>query len=244
MTRHLSIIGLMVCAGAASAQFSITNNTQPITPINIEEPRINEYNIDDGVGEDSVGLTGGGNIAFLNQFNVVAGQNVLTQIRIAWGQMTAGTVNMPVFVGAWAVTGSGATARPGALLGGGNFNAAGTTAAPPYSAFTAYNITDINLGATGTAFFIGVICNATVNGDFPVAEDMTAPNLALRSYAGFGAAALNQNDLGNVANTWGAIESFSPALAGNWLIRGDAVPTPGAVALFGLAGLAGARRRR
>lgn len=241
MTRHLSIIGLAVCAGAASAQFSITNNTQNINPVGIEEPRINEYNIDDGVGEDSVGLTTGGNIAFLNQFNVAAGQNVLTQIRIGFGQM-AGNLNAPIFVGAWAVTGAGATARPGALLGGGTFAAAGTANPPPYSTFTAYDIADINLGAAGTSFFIGFIMNGTVAGDFPGAIDQTAPNLTNRSYAGFGTAALNQNDLGNVANTWGTIEGFG--LPGNWLIRGDAIPTPGAAALLGLAGLAGARRRR
>ena len=43
------------------------------------------YMIDDGMAEDSVGLTAGGSLVALNEFPVTGGNNVITSISIAWG---------------------------------------------------------------------------------------------------------------------------------------------------------------
>jgi uncharacterized protein (TIGR03382 family) len=203
--------------------------------------RINEYQIDDGSGENSVGLTAGGNSAFLNLYNVAANQQTLTQIRIGFGSPAA-LNGASIFVGAWAVSGTGATARPGALLGGGNFTISGAQAAAPFTNLAVFNIADINLGSVGTPFFIGFLM-AQQASQFPAAFDQTAP-LPNRSYVGISTTAWDPANAGAVANTWGSIESLAPTLLGNWMIRGDAVPAPGAAAVLGLAGLAGLRRRR
>src|SRR5262245_30140586 len=43
------------------------------------------YVIDDGTAEDSVGLTAGGSFVAVNSFPVIAGNNVITSISVAWG---------------------------------------------------------------------------------------------------------------------------------------------------------------
>ena len=43
------------------------------------------YSIDDGTAEDSIGLTGGGDIISLNSFAVVPGTESIDSVDIAWG---------------------------------------------------------------------------------------------------------------------------------------------------------------
>jgi hypothetical protein len=43
------------------------------------------YQIDDGVSEDSIGLTAGGDIICLNEFTVIPGSETISSINIAWG---------------------------------------------------------------------------------------------------------------------------------------------------------------
>lgn len=238
MTRHLSIVALLCCAGAASAaDLSSFRPSNPTTGAGVI--RANEYQLDPGSFDNSVGLTSGGNIVFLNRFTVTAGANVLNSASIAFGTPTS--INgASIIVGAWSVTGTGGI---GALLGSttGTIQNASANVPVANAIFNTYNLGAINLGAAGTDFFLGFIVNGQVAGTFPGAINQTGftPN---RSYAGFGAAPLTAAGLAAGATTFGTIDSFG--LGGNWLIRGNAVPTPGAAALFGLAGLAGLRRRR
>jgi MYXO-CTERM domain-containing protein len=75
---------------------------------------------------------------------------------------------------------------------------------------------------------------------FPAGWDTTAP-VANRSFAGFNSS-VDINDLSAIpAGSRGAIEEFG--LPGNWTITANGVPAPGAIALLGVAGLIGRRRR-
>lgn len=238
MTR-LSVLALLCCAGANAAVFSSATPGNP-GPASLN-PRVNEYRIDDGTAENSIGLTAGGNIVFLNRFTANA-NNVLNSVSIGFGTPVA-LNGQSIIVGAWAV---GAGSVPGALLGSVNGVIANASAAVPINNITVntYNLGAINLTA-GQDFFIGFIMNGQLAGQFPGAIDQTAP-LANRSYIGLGAAALNPNSLAaGVGANFGAIEVLGgAALAGNWVIRGNAVPAPGAAAVLGLVGVAGLRRRR
>lgn len=237
MTRHLSVLGLFVCAGAASAQLSSHGFATGGAAIPGD---INEYTLDDGTGENAIGLTAGGNVAYLNRFNVSGGNSVVTNIRIAFGTPLA-LNGAAIFVGVWADAGGG---TPGAFLSGMNGVVANASAAAPLSnVFNSFDITDVNVGANGTSFLVGFFINGHLAGHFPGGIDQTLPHGG-RSFIGFGAAALNQNTLGAGLTTYGEIGSFGATLAGDWMIRADAIPAPGAAAVLGLAGLVGLRRRR
>ncbi len=240
MTR-LSVLALLCCAGANAAVFSSATPGNP-GPASLD-PRVNEYRIDDGTAENSVGLTSGGNIVFLNRFTANS-NSVLNSVSIGFGTPVA-LNGQSIIVGAWAV---GAGSTPGARLGSVNGVVANASAGVPINNITlnTYNLGGINL-TVGQDFYIGFIMNGQAAGQFPGAIDQTAP-LANRSYVGLGASALDPNNLAaGLGANFGAIEVLGgPALAGNWVIRGNAVPVPapGAAAVFGLVGVAGLRRRR
>ncbi|MBA3650094.1 MAG: hypothetical protein H0W66_01095 [Chthoniobacterales bacterium] len=182
------------------------------------------YMIDDGTAEDAVGLTLGGDIISLNEFDVIPGSETITTISIAWGT--------PVFPDPsldglsytailWSDdSGTGNPANGTTVLA----TAPGVVSAQGTDTFLVSDIPDTVV--TTAKFYVGFIITHS-GGQFPAAFDETAPTFSNRSYVAGGASGdinnLNNNDL-PVA----PIESFG--LVGNWLVRADSngnpTPTP------------------
>ena len=77
--------GLMVGTAAVAANFTSTLPSAPGSGGGSGGIANNEYAIDDGASENSVGLTAGGQLAWLNQFNVSGNLRLITGINITWG---------------------------------------------------------------------------------------------------------------------------------------------------------------
>ncbi len=207
------------------------------------------YQLDDGTAENSIGLnsTATWDSVWLQTYSLTGGDTVIDQISIGYG-----------FAGA---TG-------GQNLNGRNVTIllySDATGADPWDATLVWslNTTIANFNtsvlntyavpnvAVGTNFVVGFQFTQTqAFAAFPAGIDQTDPDLPLRSYAGFTSPATSAINPSNLAGTIpasnrGAIEQFGATLAGNWMIRARGnIPTPGAAALLGVAGLAGLRRRR
>jgi hypothetical protein len=193
--------------------------------------RANEYMLDDGVAENSVGLTGGGDITWGNRFTSMAGFETITAISVAFG--TGATLNgQSITVGVWSDPNGDGNPSDAVLLSSAPGVISGAAASPPAAnVFVTYNVPNVTIPA-GQNFFLGVMMTSA-SGEFPAAIDQTTPQG--RSWVAFGGGQ-------GWAGTIGEIGSFG--LPGNWLIRGDAIPAPSSLALLGLGGLVAARRRR
>jgi MYXO-CTERM domain-containing protein len=202
------------------------------------------YSIDDGTAENSIGIAAGHSGVWLNTFSLTGGDTVIDQISIAYGTPVAAT---PGAINGQAVTillysdPTGGDPTDGTLVWSLNTTIAGADT----NSFQNYAVPNI---AVGTNYAVGFLFNTAVAA-FPAATDQTAPIFSGRSYAGFVqpfSPGINPANLAAIpAGQRGFIEALAPSLAGNWLIRANgAVPTPGAVSVLGLAGLAGLRRRR
>ncbi len=165
------------------------------------------YMIDDGMAEDSVGLTAGGSLVALNEFPVSGGNNVITSISIAWGTPAfpdPSLNGLPYTAVLWSdPNGDGSPTdavvlamAPGVISQEGT-NTFLTTVIPPTMVTTAN-------------FFVGFLISHAA-GQFPAALDESAP-IPNRSWVD---ATANINDLS------GAITIESAGLPGNWLIRAD-----------------------
>jgi uncharacterized protein (TIGR03382 family) len=204
--------------------------------------RVTNYSWDDGTAENSVGLTNGGVIAGINFFAVSGGDNVITSVDVAWGTplfaglngIVAGT---PFNYHVWANVGAGTDPTGGnsVLL----FSGSSTINAANIDNNTFQSLAVPSVLISGASFFVGVDV-AHAAGSFPLAVDQTAPTFGGASWAG-GGAAFNPNAVG--FGTGGALDLSTLGL-GNWMIRANAVPTPGSLALLGLGGLIVGRRRR
>lgn len=203
------------------------------------------YIIDDGISENSVGLTATTtwDSVWLNTFSLTGGDNAISSVSIQYG-----------FTGA--TTGQNLNGRSATVLiytdptGGTPWDATLVYSAPITIAnfntntFNTYAVPNVPVG---TNFVVGFQFTQTqAFAAFPAGFDQTAPTLAGRSFAGFLSpvgAGINPANLNAIptANR-NAIEAFG--LVGNWTIRAEGVPTPGAAGLLAVAGLAGLRRRR
>jgi MYXO-CTERM domain-containing protein len=203
------------------------------------------YAIDDGTAEDSIGIGASHSGVWLNTFTLTGGDTVINQISIAFGtpNFAAPQLNgQPITILLYSDA-TGGDLADATLV----YSAASTMSAVGTNTFINFAVPNI---AVGTNFAAGFLYNEpAAAGSFPMAWDSSAPTLAGRSWAGFvtpSAPGINPANLGAIpAGQRGFIEALAPTLAGNWLIRANgAVPTPGAVSVLGLAGLAGLRRRR
>lgn len=184
------------------------------------------YQLDDGTSENSIGLTDGGTFNWGNMFEVDAmGGPIVESIEFGFGAGVAG------LTGTWFVyTDDDADPTTGLIeLASGSHTVVNDD-------FTANGVTDlISVGSLDVSSANNLFVAFEITheaGTFPAAID-EGPSAA-SSWLTVGDASAWPNG--------GIIDDFG--LPGNWIIRANAIPGPGVLAVFGLAGLAGTRRRR
>jgi MYXO-CTERM domain-containing protein len=193
------------------------------------------YSIGDGVADSAVGVNDPATslqAVYLNTFSLTGSDTAINQISIAFGISSLTNLVGQSFTAVIYSDANGGTPWDGTLV----WSSAGTIS----SVATFIDIAVPDVAVAGN-FAVGFLFTSPAGGSFfPAGWDTTAP-VSNRSYAAFGAT-VDINNLSSVpAGQFGTIESFG--LPGNWTITANGVPAPGAVALLGIAGLVGRRRR-
>jgi hypothetical protein len=199
------------------------------------------YAIDNGGGGTSVALgvsysNATNQAVFLNTFSLAGGDTAINQISISFGLPGLSELLRLGFTAQIYSDANGGTPWGGTIVwsGSGTITSLSDT------------LVDVAVPDTGVAssFAVGFLFTALSNGlYYPAAVDLSAP-LAGRSYVAFTGpdGTLDLNNLGAAPNI-GAVEPFPGGFNGNFMIRANGIPAPGAFALLGLAGLARRRRR-
>lgn len=195
------------------------------------------YSIGDGVAESSIGVnfaSGPSQAVYLNTFSLGGGDTAINRVSIAFS--IPGQTNLlgQGFTAVLYSDANGGTPWDGTLV----WSSSGTIT----SLATFIDIAVPNVNVAGN-FAVGFLFSAPPNASlFPAGFDTTAP-VADRSYVGYTTGTINLNNLSGSlpAGQFGTIESFG--FGGNWTITANGIPAPGALALLGVAGLVGRRRR-
>ena len=198
------------------------------------------YQVDDGTGDVVLGVSGGGDLLWLNGFTVVPGAENITSIQVAFGhaKFPAGSSFMALlYQGA---DGSGNPNNGVTLLS----SAGGVVAAIPNDTFQTVDIAD---SIVSGKFFAGILVTHEAN-QFPAYFDTS-------SSAGVSWVAVGLAGTINPASPSGFnnMTVYGPAFAGNFMLRAEgeslngAVPEPLTILALGAGvGSLGAyiRRRR
>jgi hypothetical protein len=175
--------------------------------------------VDDGGQEDCIGLTGGGQIFWLNRFTPVEYPVGLTSIQTMWDTAVIGC-GVPI----------GATFDLATYRDSDNnpANGAVNVSSHPNQTVTVLNsfqttvIPVANFAAGPGDILVGVVSRAGMSGanQFPAAIDQTATQV--RSWIGFGGTPPTPPPV--PFGTFGTIDSFG--LPGNWMVRAAGTVTP------------------
>ena len=166
----------------------------------------NAYQHDDGGQDNGIGLTDGGDVLWLNQFNVIPGLETINSISVTWwSQLAAGT---PTTVLLYDDPNNDGDPSDAVLI-----TTANTPAVP--GGTTVVDIPDTIAGAAGDSFFVAASITHLA-GEFPAGIDDTSS--AGRSWiVGGGPGTLDANNLPNNALPPTTVDDVG--LPGNWLIR-------------------------
>src|SRR5215467_7197000 len=189
------------------------------------------YMLDDGSAEDGVGFGNGAQnfeSLWMNQFDVIAGQTLITTVSVAWGTPffpDPSNNGTPVTIAIWSDPNGDGDPHDALLLG----SVAGTIQMEGTDTFIDYTFNPPVDVSAFTSFFVGDLTPMN-NGPehFYQGLDETPPS-QMRSWiaANGDGSPVDINVVGN-NDTIGTIDSFG--LPGNWLIRADtggaASPTP------------------
>lgn len=203
----------------------------------------------DGVTENSVGLTEGGNLAWIQAFQVSGGYNIITAIRTAFGTPRfpgfAGVLpGTPFNVHVWTLT-----SPTGDLTVGSTHLGAwgGTVAAGSIDTDVLQFVeVDATVGMNGSWFAIGVDISH-ISG-FPAPWDESDPISGNAWVAASGTA--GGFDPNNLAGGIGLFRMADVVGHGDWLLEAEAgagpIPEPATIVVIGLglAALAARRRRK
>jgi hypothetical protein len=166
------------------------------------------YQIDDGSSENEIGLTNGGDFAWLNRFTVVEGAEIVREVRFAWGEGLPEGAFITVYV--WSDPNqdgnpSDARVERSELV---------KIVSPGTDAFQAIDIADTYVGAAGTTYFVGALINAGI----AIAPLDQSGSSAQRSWIAVADidGSVDPNALGE-SGLFGLVDSFN--FPGNWLVR-------------------------
>jgi hypothetical protein len=221
----LIAIGTLAIVGSAAA---IDLSSISCPPGGTAGPRTDEYMIDDGTGENSIGLTAGGTIIWLNQFQVMAGAEDISAIGVAWGQVGAGRASTLLIFSDPNNDGDPSDVNVGDLL----FSLPVTSEGTNTDTFYSYPVPSVNVGVDGDFFFVGV-CGSQNAGEYPARIDQTFP--LGQSWVG-GDGAISGFDCTNPnTGSLGVLFRIDDAgLPGNWMVRASAgLPSPTQNATWG-----------
>jgi hypothetical protein len=213
-TLLLIAIATLAIAGSSSAA-DLSSIACP--PGNVPDPRTDEYMLDDGTGENSIGLTAGGTIMWYNQFQVIAGAEDINSVGVAWGQVAAGRAAEIQIFDDPNNDGNCQDITAADLL----WSSATTSEGSNTDAFFAYPAPDVNVGAAGDFFFVGVCCSQ-FSGEYPARIDQTFS--WGQSWVG-GDGAQNADCSNPNAGSLGLLNIIDNyGLPGNWMVRASAGP--------------------
>ncbi|MFI5385387.1 MAG: PEP-CTERM sorting domain-containing protein [Fimbriimonadales bacterium] len=226
--KAVAPLALLVLAGAAQAQL---------------------YSWDSGVSQNSVGLTAGGDIAWLEQFSVVGAFSQINSISTCFGTplfpgSNGVTVGETFKVFVWSGTPTGTGVDVPTLLSSSN----GTVAAGSIDTDVMQTV-NISATITGTSnFFIGAVVAGTAGG-FPAPLQQTDPGgFPIQPYSWVaGNTTPGGFDPNNLTGGIGLSTNSSVGFPGNWLIRANASAVPEPFTLTGMAlalGSLALRRRK
>jgi len=206
----------------ASAQFSTRNPVSNYKPrVSVTMPggsysAINNYLLDDGTSENSLGLTAGGEIVAIQKYTAVGGTDTITSVSAAWGtalfpggNVTAGAA-VKVFV--WSDPNQDGNPVDGVIITQG----AGVVTNVDNDLFDVY---PVPAGVVNGIFFVGASVNQ-IAGEFPSSMDQTVP-------AGAGFAYVTGNGTAGsytgapVTGTIGLFDMVAAGFACNWMLRAE-----------------------
>jgi hypothetical protein len=170
------------------------------------------YALDDGTGESNIGLGGGGDFVWLNQFTVAPSMDELVGVDVVWG--TSFPVGLPATVLVYGDPNGDGAPDDAVLLA----TQPTESVANGDDSFIAVDIPVTVVGGVGANFFVGVFVEQP-DGGFPARRD-TSASLQRSWIAASNAGPLDLEDLAGTATSYGLIDSFG--LPGNWLIRARA----------------------
>ena len=176
---------------------------------------IDEYVIDDGTGE--INVTAGNiptNLVFVNQFNVVQGDELITDIRIAWGDIPQGTPFTLLIFDDPNDDGNPGDITPADVL----FSGPGVTGVADTDVFTEYPVPNVNAGNTGDSFFIGA-CVSHPETDEPARIDLDTASQ--QSWFAFDLPGTNCNDPNALQIPFQLLDDFG--FPGTFMIRANAI---------------------
>ncbi len=169
------------------------------------------YVIDDGTGERNIGLNPGGAIIWLNQFNVIAGQEVIDRVSVAYG---VGVNGKQVSVMLYDDPNNDGNPNDAVLLTRADARAANAGT----DVFNEIKVTPTEVGGVGESFFVGVVMQDTVfPAERPARQDSTSD--AGRSWVAGDSVVCNGNIITLTANSLPPALIGAFGLAGNWMIR-------------------------